>query len=99
MKTAFAQITCMVFMDKTKSKVYCFLQSKCSVYFNKIMKSKHMLWEYRIIFVSKFLQICMKFDRPGSLLTSLTIHNKPVILAILICEKYLMSNCLFFRQK
>ena len=25
----------------------------------------------------------------------LTIHNKPVILAILICEKYLMSNCLF----
>ena len=37
----------------------------------------------------------MKFDRPGSLLTSLTIHNKPVIVAILICEKYLMSNCLF----
>ena len=29
-------------------------------------------------------------------MTSLTIHNKPVILASLICEKYLMSNCLFF---
>ena len=57
-------ITCTVFMDKTKSKVYCFLQSKYSIYFNKIMKSKHMLWEYRILFLSKFLQICMKFDCP-----------------------------------
>ena len=38
LKTAFAQITCTVFMDKRKSKV-----RKCSVYFNKIMKSKHML--------------------------------------------------------
>ena len=107
-----------VFMDKTTSNVYCFLQSKCSVYFNKIMKSKHMLWEYRILFVSKLLQICMKLNRlfidnqplfgkwsktglektaeiEPSLLTSLAIHNKPVILAILICEKYLMSNCPF----
>ena len=48
-----------------------------------------MPWEYRIRFLSKFLQICMKFDRP------VYYHNKPVILAILICEKYLMSNCLF----
>ena len=58
LKTAFAQITCTnYFMDKTKSKVYCFLQSKCGVYLNKIMKSKYMLWEYRILFHSKFLQI------------------------------------------
>ena len=63
-ETNYAQITCMVFMDKTKSKVYCFLQSECSVYFNKIMKSKHILGEYRILFLSKFLQICIKFDRP-----------------------------------
>ena len=54
-----------------------------------------MLWEYRILFLSKFLQIFMKFDHPVYQLTNPTIHNKPVILAILICEKYLMSSCLF----
>ena len=34
----------------------------------------------------------MKSDRP----VYLTIHSKRVILAILICEKYLISNCIFF---
>ena len=38
----------------------------------------------------------MKSDRSVLILPSLTIHYKPVILAILICEKYLMSYCLFF---